>query len=91
MSAVKKSRGHFNVVFRREPEGGFTAIVPVLPGCVTRGRNLGEAKKMAKDAIAGYIESLKKHKEPIPSDEDSLVASLDVEYAETSRRKAALD
>jgi antitoxin HicB len=91
MSAVKKSRGHFNVVFRPEPEGGFTAIVPALPGCVTRGRNLGEAKKMAKDAIAGHIESLKKHKEPIPSDEDSLVASLDVEYAETSRRKAARD
>lgn len=86
MRAMKKSRGHFHVVFRPEPEGGFTAIVPALPGCVTHGRTLAEAKKMAKDAIAGYIESLKKHKEPIPSDDDSLVASLDVEYAETSRR-----
>lgn len=86
MNAMKKSRGHFNVVFRPEPEGGFTAIVPALPGCVTHGRTLAEAKKMAKDAIAGYIESLNKHKEPIPSDDDSLVASVDVEYAETSRR-----
>lgn len=83
---MKKLRGHFSVVFRPEPEGGFTAIVPALPGCVTHGRTLAEAKKMAKDAITGYIESLKKHKEPIPSDDDSLVASLDVEYAETSRR-----
>jgi len=83
---MKKSRSHFNVMFRPEPEGGFTAIVPALPGCVTHGRTLAEAKKMAKDAIAGYIESLRKHKEPIPSDDDSLVASLDVEYAETSRR-----
>ncbi len=83
---MKKSRGHFNVVLRPEPEGGFTATVPALPGCVTHGRTLAEAKKMAKDAIAGYIESLKKHKEPIPSDDDSLVASLDVDYAETSRR-----
>jgi antitoxin HicB len=73
-------------VFRPEPEGGFTAIVPALLGCVTHGRTLSEAKKMAKDAIAGYIASLKKQKEPIPSDDDSLVASLDVEYAETSRR-----
>ena len=73
-------------MFRPEPEGGFTAIVPALPGCVTHGRTLAEAKKMAKDAIAGYIESLRKHKEPIPSDDDSLVASFDVEYAETSRR-----
>ncbi len=47
---------------------------------------LAEAKKMAKDAISGYIESLKKHGEPIPNDADSLVASLDLEYAEASRR-----
>ena len=38
---------------------------------------------MAKDAIFGYIESLKKHNEPIPTDDDSLVASLDLEYAQT--------
>jgi len=62
---MKKSRGHFNVVLRPEPEGGFTAIVPVLPGCVTYGRTLAEAKKMARDAIAGYIASLKKHREPV--------------------------
>lgn len=59
---MKKSRGHFNVILRPEPEGGFTAIVPALPGCVTYGRTLSEAKTMAKDAIAGYIESLKKHR-----------------------------
>jgi len=41
---------------------------------------------MAKDVISGYIESLKKHREPIPTDDDSLVASLDLEYAEASRR-----
>jgi antitoxin HicB len=83
---MKKAHGHFNIVLRPEPEGGYTAIVPALPGCVTFGRTLAEAKKMAKDAIAGYIESLKKHKEPIPTDNETLVASLDLEYAETSRR-----
>ncbi len=83
---MKKSRGHFNIVLRPEPEGGFTAMVPILPGCVIYGRTLAEAKEMAKDAISGYIESLKKHKEPIPTDDESLVASLDLEYAEASRR-----
>ncbi len=83
---MRKSRGHFNVILRPEPEGGFTAIVPSLPGCVTYGRTLAEAKKMAKDAIFGYIESLKKHKEPIPTDDETLMASLDLEYAETPRR-----
>jgi predicted RNase H-like HicB family nuclease len=41
---------------------------------------------MIKDAISGYIESLRKHNEPIPSDEDTLVASLDLEYAQASSR-----
>lgn len=83
---MKKVRGHFNIVLRPEPEGGFTAVVPTLPGCVTYGRTLTEAKKVARDAITGYIESLKKHKEPIPTDDETLVASLDLEYAEASRR-----
>ena len=60
-------------------------MVPVLPGCVTYGRTLSEAKSMAKDAISAYIESLNKHNEPIPTDDESLDASLDLEYAETSR------
>ena len=83
---MKKSRGRFNIVLRPEPEGGFTVLVPALPGCVTYGRTLLEAKRMAKDAICAYIESLKKRNEPTPTDDDSLVASLDLEYAETSRR-----
>lgn len=83
---MKKSRGRFNVILRPEPEGGFTAVVPALPGCVTYGRTLAEAKSMAKDAITGYIQSLKKHKEPIPTDDETLLASLDLEYAEAPRR-----
>ncbi len=78
---MAKSRYHYNIMLRPEPEGGFTAIVPALPGCVTYGRTLAEARAMAKDAISGYIESLKKHKEPIPTDDETLVASLDLEYS----------
>jgi antitoxin HicB len=83
---MPKLRYHYNIMLRPEPEGGFTATVPALPGCVTYGRDLSEARKMAKDAISGYIASLKKHKEPIPTDEDTLVATLDLEYASTSGR-----
>jgi antitoxin HicB len=83
---MKKTHIRFNIVLRPEPEGGFTALVPALPGCVTYGRTLDEARKMARDAISGYIESLKKHHEPIPTDDETLVGSLDLEYAETSRR-----
>lgn len=69
---------HYNVIFRPEPEGGFTVIVPSLPGCITYGKDLKEAKKMAIDAIKGYITSLKKHKETIPSDEESFLSSVEI-------------
>jgi len=72
---------HYNVMFRPEPEGGYTALVPALPGCVTYGRTLDEARKMAKDAISGYVASLRKRGEPVPSDEQTLVASLNFEYS----------
>lgn len=75
---------HFNIVFRPEIEGGYTVIVPSLPGCITYGRNLKEAKKMAHDAIGAYIASLKKHHDPIPSDEETLLSSLDFSHAEAA-------
>jgi predicted RNase H-like HicB family nuclease len=78
-----KKNLRFNVIFRPEPEGGFTVIVPSLPGCVTYGRNLEEAKKMAVDAIKGYIASLKKHKEPIPTDEEIFLTSLEIKSIPT--------
>ena len=70
---------HYNLIFKPEAEGGFTVIVPSLPGCVTYGKNLEEAKEMARDAIEGYLYSLKKHKEIIPSDADNFVATIDIE------------
>jgi len=73
--AIKQAK-QFNVIFRAEPEGGFTVTVPSLPGCISYGRNLQEAKKMAANAINGYIASLKKHKEPIPSDENNFFALI---------------
>jgi antitoxin HicB len=63
---MPKARYHFNIMLRPEPEGGYTALVPALPGCVTYGRTVDEAREMARDAMAGYIESLKKHGEPTP-------------------------
>ena len=67
-----------HVMFRPEPEGGFTVLVPALPGCITYGKNLKEAKHMAMDAISGYLASLKKHEEAIPSDEDSFISTIQI-------------
>lgn len=75
---MKSVARRFHVYLRPEPEGGFTAIVPALPGCVTYGKDVHEARRMADDAIRTYVASLQKHGEPVPSDTDVLLASVDV-------------
>lgn len=78
---------HYNLIFKSEPEGGFTVIAPSLPGCVTYGKTLKEAKEMARDAISGYLHSLKKHNEPIPSDIDDFVSVIDIDIDKKSPEK----
>ena len=78
---MARAHHRYNIMLRPEPEGGYTAVVPTLPGCVTYGRNLEEAREMAKDAISGYIASLRKHNEPVPTDDNTLFASLDLQYS----------
>ena len=58
------------LVFTPQPEGGYTVTSPVLPELITEGDTLEEAITMARDAIAGYIEALVKHGEPIPEEQE---------------------
>ncbi|MBI4722226.1 MAG: type II toxin-antitoxin system HicB family antitoxin [Candidatus Stahlbacteria bacterium] len=62
----------YRVMIREEPEGGYTVIVPSLPGCITYGDTIKEAIKMAKEAIELYIESLQKQGEEIPTETKTL-------------------
>jgi len=72
---VKKTL-QYNIIFRPEPEGGFTAIAPSLPGCVSYGRTLEEAKKMIVDAIKGYLVVLKKNKGKVVSDDNNFISLI---------------
>jgi len=60
----------YRIFLHKEPEGGFTVTVPSLPGCVTYGETLEEAKQMAREAIELYVESLREHGEEIPTEND---------------------
>ena len=55
----------YRIILNQEPEGGYTAIVPALPGCITHGNTVEHAISMAKEAIEGYIDLLKEMREPI--------------------------
>ena len=58
----------FTVLFEPAEEGGYVVTCPALPGLVTEGDTLEEAREMAKDALRAYIDSLLKAGESIPSD-----------------------
>lgn len=54
----------YTAVFEPAAEAaGYIVSVPALPGLVTEGDTIEEARAMVKDAIRGYIESLVKHGE----------------------------
>jgi len=57
-----------NRLRRRIEEGGYIVTCLSLPGLVTEGDNLREARRMAREAITGYIEVLIKHGQPVPED-----------------------
>ncbi|MFB3885971.1 MAG: type II toxin-antitoxin system HicB family antitoxin [Thermodesulfobacteriota bacterium] len=56
----------YRILIEQDEDENFVAECPALPGCVSQGKTRKEAVANIQDAIEGYIESLKKHKEPIP-------------------------
>lgn len=56
----------YRILIEQDEDGMFVAECPSLPGCISQGKNRKEALSNIKDAIKGYLESLKKHNEPIP-------------------------
>jgi predicted RNase H-like HicB family nuclease len=68
----------YKIRLQKEPESGYTVIVPALPGCISYGGNVDESIKMAKEAVELYIESLAAHGEEIPTENNTLDYSLTV-------------
>jgi len=52
------------VFFEPSDEGGYTAIVPALPGCISEGDSLEQARVNIREAIELYLEPID---EPVPS------------------------
>ena len=60
----------YTVLFEPAEEGGYVVTCPALPGLVTGGDSLDEAREMAADAIRCYIQSLQMDGLPIPPGEE---------------------
>ena len=57
---------HIKVILEPSEEGGYTAVIPALPGCISEGNTREEAIKNIREAIELYLE---------PVEDDSIFAS----------------
>ena len=55
-------------------DGYWVAECPSLPGCVSQGKTKEEALINIKEAIEGYIQSLKEDKIPVPPEKFQAMA-----------------
>lgn len=54
------------ITVEQDEDGKFVSSCPTLPGCWSQGDTREEAITNIRDAIIGYLASLKKHGDPIP-------------------------
>ncbi len=59
-----------------QSEGGFSAYVPDLPGCVAAGGTMVEVEELIREAIVFHLEGLREDGELVPP------PSSRVEYVE---------
>jgi predicted RNase H-like HicB family nuclease len=75
---MKSEIYEYTAFFEANEDGGYTVTVPALPGLVTEGKDLEDARFMAKDAIKCYIEGLRKLKEKVPLEKETAQLKLAV-------------
>ena len=68
---------HFTVLFEREPDGGYHSSCPALPGCHSQGDTLDQTVANMHEAMKLYLESLRAHHEPIPT-EDLFIRAFEI-------------
>ena len=73
----------YSVLYEKDPEGGYVAMVPALPGCHTQGDTIDEAQENIKEAIELYLESLREGNESLPENPQLLQGNVEVELAES--------
>ena len=68
----------FTMLFEPAEEGGFVVTCPALPGLVTEGDTMEEARSMAEDALRLYLETLIEDGMPIPSDKIPIAQPIEI-------------
>jgi predicted RNase H-like HicB family nuclease len=74
----------FTVNLIPDPEdGGYTALCPAIPGCISEGDTVEAALANIKEAIEVSLESLTARNQPLPDQGLVIVATVDAEVPAT--------
>jgi len=57
------------IIEKEEDDEGYFAYSPSLPGCVSNGRTIEEAKRNIRESLQQHIMSLHDHALPIPQND----------------------
>ena len=71
----------FTMLFQLAQEGGYVVTCPALPGLVSEGDTMEEARRMAEDALRLYLETLIEDGVPIPSDKLPIAEPIEIALA----------
>ncbi len=71
----------YTVLMTPDATGGYVVTCPALPGVVTQGETLEEARINAAEAIDLYLEVLQEDGEQIPEDVTPIIEPLSVRVA----------
>jgi len=71
----------FTMIFEPAEEGGYIVTCPALPGLVTEGDTLEEARLMAEDALRGYLASLLEDGQAIPPNKVPIAEPIEIALA----------
>lgn len=64
-----KAAHTYTVILDAAEEGGYHAFCPALKGCHSEGETVEKALRNIRAAAELYLESLREHGEPIPSED----------------------
>lgn len=77
-SSIKKVH-QYTAVFEPDPvEGGYTAYIPALPGCISEGDTFEEAQANIKEAAELYLDTLKLKSQKFPARTDLVISPISV-------------
>ncbi len=66
-AATADGASRFAIVLEEDEDGFIVASCPALPGCHSQGKSEAEAVSNVKEAIRGYVASMRRHGEHVPT------------------------